>query len=54
MGVSGWGSAKDVIRKELEELPRAARKVARGFLETAWRAHIRGRHRAILLCCRKT
>ena len=45
MGVSGWGSAKDVIRKELEKLPQAVRRVARGFLETvlrgsgqAWRA----------------
>jgi len=26
-----WWSAKDVIRKELEELARAVRKIARGF-----------------------
>ena len=40
MGVKGWGSAKDVIRKKLEQLPRAVRKVARRFFETARRGRM--------------
>ena len=40
MGVKEWESAKDVIRKKLEQLARAVRGIPRGFLETAWRGRM--------------